>query len=303
MNAWAPSLITTALFALVLWLARKLIATRLAKSVEHEFNAKLEAIRAEFHEKEELLKADLRLKESEIADLRSGAMSAMASRQIALDKRRLEAVDQLWSAVTALAGAKAISAFMAVTKFEAAAEEAARNPKVREMFTVMGGTFDIAKVDLSGAAKARPFVSPMVWALFSAYNTIATQAVVKLHIIKSGIGAKDILDKDSVAKLVKAALPHRAGYIDKFGDAGYHNLLEELEESLLAALHKMLAGEEADRASVERAAEIARLSAELKAKQSVAQPSSPLRGLPKWAPLKETVRPADRESAYFLCGR
>ncbi len=99
MDAWVPTIVTTGLLALALWLGRKLIATRLVKSVEHEFNARLEAVRAEFREKEELLKADLRSKESEIADLRGGAMTAMASRQMALDKRRLEAVDQLWSAL------------------------------------------------------------------------------------------------------------------------------------------------------------------------------------------------------------
>lgn len=280
MDAWVPSIVTTGLLALALWFGRKLIGTHLVKSVEHEFNARLEAVRAEFREKEELLKADLRSKESEIADLRGGAMTAMASRQMALDKRRLEAVEQLWSALTALAGAKGITIFMAVMKFEAVAEEAARNAQFREMFTIMGGAFDIAKVDLSGASKARPFVSPIAWALFSAYQAIAMQAVMKLHIIKSGIGAKDYFDKDAVAKLVKAALPHQAGYIDKYGDAGYHYLLEELEESLLAAMRNMLAGEETDRASVEQAAEILRLSNELKAKQSTVQPNSPLQGTP-----------------------
>ena len=273
MDAWVQSIVTTGLLAFALWLGRKVITTRLVKSVEHEFNKKLEVLRAEFREKDELLKADLRSKENEIADLRSGAMTAMASRQMALDKRRLEAADQLWSATTALAGAKSISAFMAVTKFEAVAEEAAKNPKIREMFTVMGSAFDITKVDLSGAAKARPFVSPMAWAVFSAYQAIAVQAVVKLQIIKSGIGAKDLLDKDAVSKLVKAALPHHAGYMDKYGDASFHYLLEELEESLLAAMRKMLAGEESDRASVERAAEILRLSSELKANQSTVQPN------------------------------
>lgn len=280
MDTWVPSIVTTGLLALALWLGRKLIATRLLKSVEHEFNAKLEAVRAEFREKEEVLKADLRSKESEITDLRSGAMTAMASRQMALDKRRLEAVDQLWSAVSALAGAKGISAFMAVMKFEAVAEEAARNPKLREMMTAISSGFDLAKFDLSSAAKARPFVSPMAWALFSAYQAIAVNAVLKLQIIKSGIGAKKLLDENAVVKLVKAALPHQAGNIDKFGDSGYHYLLEELEESLLAAMRKMLAGEETDKASVEQAGKILKLSNELKANQSQVPPNSPLQGTP-----------------------
>ena len=191
----------------------------------------------------------------------------MISRQMALDKRRLEAVDQLWSAVTALAGAKSISSLMAVVKFDVVAEKAARNPEVREMFAAMGAAFDHKKLDLSSAEKARPFLSPMAWALFSAYQAIVMQAVLKVQIIKSGLDA-DLLDKKAVSKLVKAALPHQSEFIDKYGDAGYHYILEELEEALLAALRKMLAGEETDQATFDRASYIIRLSNELRASHS-----------------------------------
>jgi hypothetical protein len=274
---WLPSITTTSLLALALWLGRKLIETRLTKSIEHEFNTKLETVRAEFRAKEELLKADLRSKETEIAALRGGAMTAMASRQMALDKRRLEAVDQLWSTVTALGSTKIISAFMAPVKFDVAAEEAMKNPKVREMFEFLstGLRFDPNKIDYSGSAKARPFVSPMAWALFVAYQAIAAQAVLKLEILKSGLGKK-LLDMDAIAKLVKAALPHYTEYIDKFGDAGYHYLLEELEGRLLDEMQKMLAGVETDKASIEQAGEILRLSNNLidSAKQSSMPPNN-----------------------------
>ncbi len=264
---WLPSLTTTGLLALALWLGRKLIATRLTKSVEHEFNEKIELIRAEFREKEELLKADLRAKEAEINTLRSGALTAMASRQVALDKRRLEATDQLWSAVIALGPAKSISSMMTAVKFDAAAEMAVKNPKVREMFTIMSTGTDLTKLDAGNAAKARPFVSQMAWALFSAYQIIALQAVIKLKILSSGIDAKDLLDKGTIANLVKTALPDQTEYIDKWGDAGYHYLLDVLEIRLLDEMRNMLAGVEADKASVEHAAKILKLSNELSAKK------------------------------------
>ena len=94
------------------------------------------------------------------------------------------------------------------------------------------------------------------------------QAVTKLQLIKSGVaGSKDLLDKEKVSKLVKAALPHQSGFIDKYGDAEYHYLLEQLEDALLASLREMLAGEETDKATVEQAADIVRLSNELSANQ------------------------------------
>ena len=267
MDLWIPSIVTTGALAFALWFGRELIATWLLKSVEHKFNKELEDVRAEFRKEEDELKASLQERQNEITDLRSGAITAMASRQMALDKRRLEAVDQPWSAMIALSSAKSISSLMAAVDFDVASKEATRNSKVREVFTLMGAAFDPKGLDISGAEKARPFVSPMAWALFSAYRAIAMQAVVKLQIIKAGIGG-DLLKKDEVSNLVKVALPHRSEFIDKYGDDGYHYLLEELERALLAALSKMLAGEETDQASLERANDILRHSSELMASQS-----------------------------------
>lgn len=259
---WLPSITTTGLVTIVLWLCRNLIATRLTKSVQHEFDTKLESVRTNLRESEEMFRADLRAKENEISSLRSGAMSAMSSRQIALDKRRLEAVDQLWSAFTALGPAKNVAVVIAPYNFDKVLEESARDPKLREAFTMMGSLVDVKKIDLSDSTRARPFVSPMAWAIFSAYQAIVMRGVAKVELIKSGLG-KNFLDNEVTARLVKAALPHHEEYIDKYGDSGYHLLLDELEVKLLNEIQKMQAGVESDKASIEQAAEILKLSNEV----------------------------------------
>ena len=83
------------------------------------------------------------------------------------------------------------------------------------------------------------------------------------HVYAGGGITHMLIAKEAIAKLVKVALPHHVQYIDKVGEAGYHNLLEELEGRLLDELRKMLAGVEADKASVEQAAEILKRSNEL----------------------------------------
>lgn len=80
---------TTGLIGALAWLSRNLIETRLRASVQHEFNEKLETLRADLRKSEERFKSDLRAKESEIEALRSGALSGLISRQVVLDKRRL----------------------------------------------------------------------------------------------------------------------------------------------------------------------------------------------------------------------
>lgn len=248
------------MLAAALWLGRNVISTRLTKSVEFEFNRELETLRAQMREGEERLKAELRIKEAEIASLRSGALTALASRQMSLDKRRLDAVDQLWDSVTALTPARGIATLMSVVKFESAASYAERDPKVRQMFEMMGSGFDPKNLNLSGAAKARPFVSPMVWAVYSALVAVTMHSVIRWQVIKGGIGPKDFADNDAIAKLIKTALPHYSEYIDKSGPSVYYYALEALDSRLLIELQNMLTGVEADKASVEQAAEILRQS-------------------------------------------
>jgi hypothetical protein len=260
---WFPALTTSALLAAALWFGRNLISTRLTKSVEHEFNAKLEILRAQVRESEERLKAELRVKEAEIAALRSGALTALASRQMAVDKRRLEAVDQLWAAVTALGPARGLAAMMSVIKFEAAAPRAERDPKFRQFFEMIGTGFDAKHLDLSGAAKARPFLSPMVWAIYSAFLAITMHAVMRWHVLKGGLGSNDLTDNEAAAKLIKIALPDYSDYVDKQGPSGYYYLLDALESRLLTELENMLTGVEADKANIEQAAEILRQANEL----------------------------------------
>lgn len=99
---WMPPISTAAGLGIIGWLLRNWISARLAKSVGFEFDRKLELLKAEHRTSEEKLRADLRAKEAEIATLRLGAMTALSNRQIAVDKRRLDAIDQLWASVMSL---------------------------------------------------------------------------------------------------------------------------------------------------------------------------------------------------------
>ena len=260
---WIPAVSTTGLLATALWLLRSLISARLKTSVQYEFDQKIETLRTSLRNSEESFKADLRTKENEITLLRSGALSGLASRQATLDKRRIEAVDQLWQAITSLASAKSLSASMAVVKFESAAKIAANDPRLREIFSAMGKNFDHNSLRPLDAEKARPFVSPIAWALFSAYQAIVSVAAIKLELLKAGLDMPNLIDAKAVERLIALALPHQVEYVKKYGTSSYHYLLDELETRLLEELRSMLRGVDSDRASVEQAAAILKESEQI----------------------------------------
>lgn len=262
---WFPAITTTGLLVAALWAGRELISIRLTRTVQHEFDKKIESVRADLRASEERFKAQLREKEAEISALRSGALSVLASRQAALDKRRLEAVDQIWNAFNALGPARTIAAYMSVVKFEAAAQHTEKDPKARQLFEMIGSGFDAKTLDLSSASRARPFVTPMVWAVYAAIQAVTMHSVMRWQVLKGGLGTSDFADHKAIEKLVVAALPHYSEYLEKNGPSVYYYVLEALDAKLLAEVQSMLSGVESDKASVEQAAEIIRQANALQA--------------------------------------
>tara|TARA_R110000851_G_scaffold100161_3_gene215684 strand:+ start:3555 stop:4361 length:807 start_codon:yes stop_codon:yes gene_type:complete len=243
---WLPALTTTTLFGGAVWLAKSLISTRLTNSVKSEFDSKLEVLRSE-----------LKSKEAQIESLRSGAMSGLITRQGALYQRKLEAIDQVWSAVKELDKAKHISSTMAILKFEACAKASATEPNFRNFIETISGNFDPTTLNLSGAAIARPFLTPLAWAYYSAFSAIIMSAVAKMQILK--IGLEDpgkYLNSEHSKKLLKTVLPSRSEYIDNNDSSVHHYLIDEIEQLLLLELKNIQDGKEADRDNAQRAAEI-----------------------------------------------
>ncbi len=235
---WVPAISSTVLLAVVLWLSRGLIATRLSAAVKHEYDSRIERLRASFRRSEETIRADLVSKQIEIVELRSGVLSNITTRQVALQNRRIEAVDSLWGAVVALAPAKNVSKFMSVIKFEGMAEQAAKNEQLQQMYQVFGKGFNAKEINLQDAHRSRPFVSPMAWAYFSAFQAIVLYAVAQLQMLEAGVNMPKILDVDVLKRLVNSALPHQADYIEEHGSSGCYFLLAEIESLLLSETYK-----------------------------------------------------------------
>jgi hypothetical protein len=255
---WLPAITVNGLIGLALWLGRTVITTRLTKAVEHEFNERFEAIKAEHRQSEEIFKSELRTKEIQISNLRSGALTGIVNRQATQEKRRLDAVDQLWSAMQKLTQLKGAATIISVIKFEEALAAVAKEQKPSQLFKA----FEAAALNkedsalLSGADMARLHVSDLAWALFSAYKAIVILARLQLEMLKSELDAVETLDTDSAIKIIKSALPDHAGYIDKNGIQAAYHLLDELELRLLKELRRIMEGKEIDQAAILQSADV-----------------------------------------------
>jgi len=250
---WVPSL--TAAF--LLFVGRNWIRAWIEKDIQFRFDEKVEAVKNEMRMKEAAFASELRSRETEISALRDGVLSGRLNRQSLVDGRRIDAVVRVWTAISELAPFMAVAASMAVINFDAAAKEAAHNPQVRKLFEIMGKNVPEGHKLTRTAWNERPFLTPIAWAYFSAYQTIVIAAYTSLKLLELGVaGEREFIKTDAIKKLLKAALPHHEKFIDSQDTSAYYYLLNELEENLLAELKNILDGVDIDNATIARSAKI-----------------------------------------------
>ena len=233
---------------------------------------KLEALRSDLRRSEEELKSELRSKEAEITALRDGILGGRTQRQALVDKRRLDAIDGLWAAFTTLAPFTMVSKMMGSINFDVVAEEVHQHPNTQQFFrTISGGdqTENLAKMAQHSGKSQQPFVSPLAWAYFSAYQTVVFGAYIRAKVLEIGMkDAHKLITHEPIKNVLKTALPHYSQFIDEQPVGAYHLLLDDLEKHLIAELQKMIRGDEQDQASVEQAARIMEMVEKASAKQA-----------------------------------
>ena len=96
--------VSAALSAILIWLSREWISTRLKASIEHEYAEKLETIKAQLHAEHEVAILNIRTTFEREAALQAAAHESFAQGQKAAMERKLDAVDRLWNRILHVRG-------------------------------------------------------------------------------------------------------------------------------------------------------------------------------------------------------
>jgi hypothetical protein len=147
---------------------------------------------------------------------------------------------------------------MAVFNFQTVARDAPRDPRLHTIFAAMTAIANPnATLPENPARNERPFLSPLAWAYFFAFETIVQGAFAYAKVLEIGVEDPDrLFSAQKIQEVLKAVLPHQSEFIEKSHLLQYYHLVNELEEKLLKEIDRMLRGEEQDEASAAQAAKI-----------------------------------------------
>jgi hypothetical protein len=203
---------------------KKSIEAGIEKSIQHRLDAKLEAT-----------KSDLRAKEAEISALREMVLSGTAQRKALLDKRKLEAAERIWVSLARLAPFVVVSRSMRSINFDQAEKRAPKEPKLQHFFDLIAKRSLIDSFDKDQPAiHEQPFLSPLAWAYYSAYQAILMSAYSTARVLAEGLeDAGQLLRRDNAKGLLKTILPHQSEWIESNDPSAYDCLLDEIKDLLL----------------------------------------------------------------------
>jgi hypothetical protein len=235
------------------WLARNWILTRLKASVQHEFDQKLEQLRS-----------DLRRSEDALRDVRSTGLQALAAKETARDARRIEGIEAVWQATLECKKHSGVAASLAVMNYDEVCNRIAAEPKLQQAFQITLQDADplhLRDAKILRGETARPWVSPLLWALHTAYRTSVAYANAIAHTLKLGFDPRRFLSSERIYEVVAAALPDQAQSLKPFRPLLIPTTLELLETKLLIAIVDELNGAEPTMAALEQAKRIAKAAA------------------------------------------
>lgn len=277
-SVWLPALTTSTIVGAAGYLLGTAYKAKVEKSIQAGFDKKLEMLRSQLRTDEEQAKAALKRQDAEIEALRSGALAGLAARRAALDKRRLEAVEKIWTSVISHGPHRLNVGFAKTLKMEYIIKECERDSEFRKIpdtILKMSGFDDPKKFPKVETAEAeRPFVSPLLWALLSAYKSIVSFPTVQFVTAKAGISA-EALQVGEVLKLARAAMPEHENYIDQYREKSIPYLVEPLEQKILEEIQRSIEMTDAGEESIAQAGVILKAASALADAQRVASAPIP----------------------------
>ena len=242
---WLTSIVssvgTAGIIAFIAFIFRKWITIRLSKSIQHEYDHKLAEISSE-----------LKKGEDELSDIRKTMMSGISTAQIALNDRRLKAIDDLWAGLLEAKKNSLPIRFLASLNVDAIGDEI-NNPKAQDFVDVLAKSINLQEPkemfseSSLKASTAQPWVGPEIWALYTAYTSIIFYGITVFIALQNRIGTpKKLLDVKSINESIQKALPELELDWNNLSEAIFPELLTLIEIKLLQEIETTISGKKSD---------------------------------------------------------
>lgn len=242
-----------ALAAALVWMSKEWLSARLRTSIQHEYDQKLESLKAQLKAQNDVALVELRAALERQASLLAAAHASFAEGQKAAMERKLQAVDGLWKRVLHLrSGLPPILGFIDVLTVDEY-----KTIKDHKTFRTLSEGWSMERVTQlidKDVEQVRPYVGEYAWAVFTSYQAVMLRIVFLLNLGRDDAAKLEWYKDGGTRQLVETVLtPSEVEEFDaaKFGKITW--LQRRFESKILSASRKLISGEEFGSEALEQA--------------------------------------------------
>ena len=251
---------------LAMWVFREYISARVKSSIQHEYDLKLEAHKAEIKKEQDFAILNIQTVLAREAAFHAAAHASFAEGQKASMERKLNAVDRLWSCIPqfreSLPPVQRIIDHMTVDEYKGAKDNPIFLPLLDDLSPER-----LAKLTPKAIEEVRPYVGEHLWTMFFCYQAIMIRIFVLLQFGQTDAEKLEWHKDTGTRHLIETVLvPGELAQFDQtqFGKLSW--LQQRLEWKMLAATQKIISGETFGSDSLEQTRLIQQRIAQLAAK-------------------------------------
>lgn len=255
----ASGMLVTAL----IWLSKEWISVRLRTSIQHEYDQKLESLKAQLKAENDVALVELRAALERQAGLLATAHASFSEGQKAAMERKLQAVDALWKRIIHLrSNLPPILGFIDVLTVDEYA-----GIKEDKTFRRLSDGWSMERASTlidSEVEQVRPYVGEYTWAVFYSYQAVMLRIVFLLHLGRDDAAKLEWHKDGGTRQLIQAVLTTaelQEFDATQFGKISW--LQRRFESKVLVASRRLISGEEFGAEALEQARLIQQRAASL----------------------------------------
>lgn len=251
--------------ALLIWLFREWISVRLKSGIQHEYDQKLEAHKAQLKAEQEVFVLNIKTAVARETALHAAGHASFSEGQKASMERKLNGIDRLWAEVlrfrNCLPPVIGFMDILTVDEYRGAKD----HPDFRALSqglsqeTIMGFASASSSIE-----EIRPYVGEYLWSVYGCYQAVLLRLLLLLCWGRSDADKMEWHKDGGIRQLIGAVLkPSEVEEFDQktFGKVGW--LKQRLESKILAATQKVVSGEAFGADSLKQAMELQERVAQL----------------------------------------
>jgi hypothetical protein len=244
--------VSAAVTAGLVWFAKEWIGQKVKSAIQHEYDEKLETLRATLAANAEVSIEKIRTDNAKLLAAQSVAAGAFTAAHAAAHERRLHAVETIWRAVGQLKEDMPLAVGMLPLLGEDALAQLKKNPQAKQAVSALTleATVQWFKPALAQAVSARPFVSDYLYQLFHAYYVLPVRMAVLIRLGVDNDSMPPWQHDEQIQSVAKSVLSPED--MISFNETGIGLMLFMLkvEPMMVSEARKVISGDLASEAAI-----------------------------------------------------